>query len=154
CVFNPDHNRGEAAIIVLVTGMLVYKCQHQSCAGKTWANVRDQLEPEARGRTAPSGADEHDADDGATGGAGRSAPSAEAKPPSQAASLVTLVAQAVLFHTPDQEAFATIVLNDHAETWALKSQGFRLWLKREFHNATGKIPSAQATQDAIQTLMG
>jgi hypothetical protein len=46
-------------------------------------------------------------------------------------------------------------VNDgHAETYPIKSSGFRQWLQREFHHATGKIPNAQAVQDAIQTLMG
>jgi hypothetical protein len=137
CVFNPDHNRGEAAIIKFASGVVLYKCQHASCAEKTWRDMREQFEP----------------DDGAENAEGKS-PRPKANVPSQATRLVELAAQTELFHTPDQEPCVTIVTNDHAETWRLKSQGFRLWLRREFQRATGKIPSAQATQDAVQTLMG
>jgi hypothetical protein len=77
---------------------------------------------------------------------------AKGKLPTQATRLVRLAAQAELFHTPDYETFATIVVDEHAETWSLKSAGFRLWLLHLFHVATGTIPSAQALQDAIQTL--
>jgi putative DNA primase/helicase len=44
CPFNPDHVRS-ARIIVEVSGLLSFGCFHQSCAGKLWADVREQLEP-------------------------------------------------------------------------------------------------------------
>jgi hypothetical protein len=72
--------------------------------------------------------------------------------PSQAARLVKLAAQAE--HTPEHEPYATIVVAGHSETYPLKSSGFRLWLQRQFHQATQKIPSAQATSDALNVLMG
>jgi AAA domain len=40
CPFNPTHARGEAAVILCVNGMLLFTCQHQSCAGKEWRDVR------------------------------------------------------------------------------------------------------------------
>jgi hypothetical protein len=70
----------------------------------------------------------------------------------QAARLVHLAAKAALFHTPDHETFATMVVDGHAETWSLKSDGFRLWLLRRFYRATGTAPSTQALQEAIQAL--
>jgi hypothetical protein len=45
CVFNPEHDRGEAAVIILATGMRLYKCHHNSCRGKTWSDLRALLEP-------------------------------------------------------------------------------------------------------------
>jgi putative DNA primase/helicase len=44
CPFNPDHERS-ARIIVEATGRLLFGCFHQSCAGKHWADVREQLVP-------------------------------------------------------------------------------------------------------------
>src|SRR5262249_40590897 len=74
--------------------------------------------------------------------------------PSRAARLVELAAHAELFHTPDHEPYATIVVAGHSETYPLKSSGFRLWLQRQFHQETQKIPNAQATADALNVLMG
>jgi hypothetical protein len=45
CVFNPQHNRGEAGVILLDSGMLLYKCHHASCTGKLWEDVRALLAP-------------------------------------------------------------------------------------------------------------
>jgi putative DNA primase/helicase len=44
CPFNPDHVCS-ARIIVEASGLLSFGCFHQSCAGKLWADVREQLEP-------------------------------------------------------------------------------------------------------------
>ena len=81
-------------------------------------------------------------------------PKTTATLPSQAARLVKLAAHAELFHTPEDEPYATIVHAGHSESYPLKSSGFRLWLQRQFHQATKKIPSAQATADALNVLMG
>ncbi len=59
-----------------------------------------------------------------------------------------------LFHTPDGEAYATIPVAEHRETWPLRSKGFRQWLAREFHRKSGSTPSGQAIQDAMQVLAG
>lgn len=40
CPFNPDHGKGEAAIFQAADGRLGFKCQHNSCAGRTWHDVR------------------------------------------------------------------------------------------------------------------
>src|SRR5262245_11848140 len=44
CPFNPDHARS-ARIIVEASGLRSFGCFHQSCVGKLWADVREQLEP-------------------------------------------------------------------------------------------------------------
>jgi hypothetical protein len=75
---------------------------------------------------------------------------------SQATQLVTLAldAGAALFHTPDSEAYATIEVDGHKETWPLKVKGFRRWLARLFYQAADKSPGAQAVQDALGVLEG
>lgn len=59
-----------------------------------------------------------------------------------------------LFHTADQEIFATIDINGHKETHRLNTKAFRSWLSFKFYNAEGQMPSNQALQDAIGTLEG
>src|SRR5262249_37560824 len=46
CVFTDahEHHRGEAAVILLPSGMLLYRCQHATCAGREWSHVRDHLD--------------------------------------------------------------------------------------------------------------
>jgi hypothetical protein len=76
--------------------------------------------------------------------------------PSQADVLVRLAEHAELFHAPgaDGEAYATLVVGKHRETWRVASKGFRQWLGRLFYVQTKKAPSAQALQDAINVIIG
>lgn len=64
CPFNPEHGRGEAAIFRAASGALGFKCQHDSCAGKKWQDVRTLVDgPPAQRRRARA------ADDSGTGSA-------------------------------------------------------------------------------------
>jgi len=71
----------------------------------------------------------------------------------QATMLVDLAKNAELFHNPDSDAFATISINGHRETWRLKSQGFRRWLTGQFWKKYGKAHNSQALQNAISVLI-
>jgi hypothetical protein len=75
---------------------------------------------------------------------------------SQATRLVALAqaAGATLFHTPDGEAYASIVVEGHTETWPLKVKSFRRWLARLFYAEYDKTPGSQAIQDALGVLEG
>lgn len=44
CPFNAEHVNGEAAIFRQSSGALGFKCQHDSCKGKDWRDVRDLLD--------------------------------------------------------------------------------------------------------------
>jgi hypothetical protein len=82
---------------------------------------------------------------------------AEAEPPvqpepTQAQLLVELASDAELLHTPDGEAYATVAVDGHRETWPIKSKGFRQWILRKFHRRCGKPPGSQALQDALGVL--
>jgi hypothetical protein len=44
CVFNPDHHR-TAVIIGWPSGMRSYRCRHNSCLGKHWADAKEIVEP-------------------------------------------------------------------------------------------------------------
>jgi hypothetical protein len=73
---------------------------------------------------------------------------------SQATTLVELGNEADLFHTPDGEPYASIRLDEHVETWSLRSRGFRDWLIRQYYQQHRKTPSSQALQDALGVIQG
>lgn len=52
CPFNPEHVNGEAAIFRDPSGMLGFKCMHDSCDGKGWRDVRAKLEGSVNSLTA------------------------------------------------------------------------------------------------------
>ncbi len=76
------------------------------------------------------------------------------KPKTQSSVLVEVTEGAELFHTSDGDTYATIPVNGHRETWALKSRGFRDWLSKRYYESEGTIPNSQATQDTLNTLQG
>jgi hypothetical protein len=75
---------------------------------------------------------------------------------SQATRLVTLAIEAgvELFHTPEGEPYASILVEGHTEHWQLKVRSFRRWLARLFYEAYDKTPGSQAVQDALGVLEG
>jgi primase-polymerase (primpol)-like protein len=76
---------------------------------------------------------------------------------SQADLLVELAEGLELFHTPggqDGEGYATAQIDDHKETYRLKSTGFRQWLARQFYVKHGKAPGGQALADALKVICG
>jgi len=40
CLFNPDHGKGDAAIVVPRHGAIKYQCFHDSCKGRGWKDAR------------------------------------------------------------------------------------------------------------------
>jgi hypothetical protein len=50
CVFDPSHSGSSAAIVQHPNGAVSYRCLHDSCCGKTWADAREQFEPGYRER--------------------------------------------------------------------------------------------------------
>jgi hypothetical protein len=80
-------------------------------------------------------------------------PADQAKPNlTQVSHLLSLAADAELFHTPDGEPYATVPVNGHIENWPLKSKRFRQWLLRRYHDQTQGAPKTQAVQEAIGIL--
>ena len=73
--------------------------------------------------------------------------------PTQADILINVAKEgAPLFHTPDGTGYADIEVNGHRETWAIRSQLFKRWLRRRFYEATGGAPNSEALQTAIGLL--
>ncbi|MGD0290697.1 MAG: AAA family ATPase [Candidatus Binataceae bacterium] len=52
CLFDPSHGGSGAAILQLSSGAIVYRCLHNSCADRKWADVRERFEPGYRDRGA------------------------------------------------------------------------------------------------------
>ncbi len=73
---------------------------------------------------------------------------------SQATVLIELASQAEFFHMSEGDAYASVEINGHLETWQLRSGGFRDWLMHRYYETEGKSPSSQALQDALNVLHG
>jgi hypothetical protein len=69
--------------------------------------------------------------------------------PTQADILVGLAQAAELFHTADNTGFADLDIDEHRETWPIRSKGFRLWLARRFFEETNGAPGSEAMQSAL-----
>jgi DNA polymerase-1 len=78
------------------------------------------------------------------------------KRPNQATQLVQLVAGPgiELFHNPDGDAYATLDLGTHQQTWPLRSVAFRDFLARRYYTEIGHVPNSQALTDATGVLSG
>ena len=57
-----------------------------------------------------------------------------------------------LFHTAAGTAYADIPVNDHRETWPIRSKRFRTWLRRCHYEATGEAASPAAIRSALDLL--
>src|SRR6266545_8311845 len=54
-----------------------------------------------------------------------------------------------LFHTAVGTAFADLLVDGHRETWPIRSQRFRTWLRRRHYEATRTAPSGAAINSAL-----
>lgn len=72
--------------------------------------------------------------------------------PTQADILIDLAGAAELFHSADGTALADILINNHRETWPVRTKGFRRWLARQFFEQTGGAPSSEALQSALNVI--
>jgi hypothetical protein len=72
--------------------------------------------------------------------------------PSQATLLVALAEGVDLFHAQDERTFASLDINGHRETLAVRSKDFSKWLRRQFYMTYGSVPGSQAMTDALETL--
>jgi hypothetical protein len=75
---------------------------------------------------------------------------------SQSQRLVELVTtgSAELWHNPDGDGYASIVVGDHCEHHAIRKRGFKRWLSRLYYLDCGGAPNSQAMQDALGVLDG
>lgn len=66
--------------------------------------------------------------------------------------LVRYAEDAELFHTPDEETYATFEVGGHKETWPVEGKRFERWLRQRFFGERGTAPSGQALQNAGETI--
>ena len=72
--------------------------------------------------------------------------------PTQVERLIQHASMAQLFHAPDGTAYADIYIGSHCETWAIRSDGFRRFLKRRYYDETPGAPSSEALQSALDVI--
>ena len=72
--------------------------------------------------------------------------------PSQTDILLMLATNAGLFHTKDGIAYADVEINNHTETWAIKSKGFKLWLLQKYFASENRAPNSESFNAAINTI--
>lgn len=76
---------------------------------------------------------------------------------SQATQILEIVEKSniELFFAPDEDqAYATLISDDHAETYRVRSMAFRSWLARAYFALERKAAASQALQDAIGGIEG
>ncbi|KZL10445.1 DUF6371 domain-containing protein [Pseudovibrio sp. Ad26] len=74
----------------------------------------------------------------------------EAKPRARGVSLLSVAQDLELWHSPQKDAFATVLVNGHNEHWPVESQNFKRWLVGRYYEKTGLAPSTQNLGDALR----
>ena len=68
--------------------------------------------------------------------------------------LIKCAGEVELFHDQGGDAYATVPVRHHRETYAIRSRAFRRWLSRVFYRATKGVASAQSVTDAVAVFEG
>jgi len=142
CPFNPGHTDCSAYVVQLSNGAIAAGCLHNSCAGENWPSLRGRFDPKFRSDR-PQSSSEAATEDWSNG---------KKKKMKHVERLIALAQDAELFHTPDDQAYATVSVGDHQETWPLKSKKFRQWLLRRYYLETQSAPTGQVVQEALTVL--
>jgi hypothetical protein len=66
--------------------------------------------------------------------------------------LLQIAVSADLFHTATGVAYADLLSNGKRETWPIRSERFRWWLRSSYYDATGMAPSAGAIRSTLDLL--
>ena len=72
--------------------------------------------------------------------------------PTQAEILVDLASNAELFHAPNETGYADVVVNEHRETWPIRSRGFKRWLIKRYYDDVGSPPNSEALSAALNVI--
>jgi hypothetical protein len=72
--------------------------------------------------------------------------------PTQADVLIKCAQSAKLFCASNGTACADLDINDHRETWPIRSRGFRRWLTRRFFEIRKGAPSSEGLQSALNVI--
>jgi len=71
---------------------------------------------------------------------------------SQATLAANMAVEWDLWHTPAKEAYATILIDDHQETWPVRSQTFKRYLAMRFFDEEGKAMNSDALSAAVNLI--
>jgi len=71
---------------------------------------------------------------------------------SQATLAANMAVEWDLWHTPGKEAYATIPIDNHQETWPVRSQTFKRYLAMRFFDEEGKAMNSDALSAAINLI--
>lgn len=141
CPWN-GHTDASAYIVRFATGAIAAGCHHDSCQGYTWRDLRQHYELGCYERSNRDGADE-----GSPVGIGTGGNS------SQTESLMGYAEEsAELFHDAGGTAYATVDVDDHRETYPIRSSRFRSWLTARHYREHGKAPNPNAVSTALETI--
>ena len=130
CPWQADKSGGGAFVIQFGDGGITAGCHHPQCDGKGWDELRDLIDPGWKKRSETKGSK---------------------KGASVAQQCITLAAADELFHTPDQEAYASIRRDNHRETWRVRSKPYKLILRARLYGR-GIVANDSALDDAVSTL--
>jgi hypothetical protein len=63
--------------------------------------------------------------------------------------LLNVATAARLFHTSEGTTFADLIMDNHRETWPLRSKRFQVWLRQQYYERTWDAPSPAALNAAL-----
>ncbi|MCM3360935.1 hypothetical protein [Niallia sp. MER TA 168] len=126
CPWNESHTNKSAFIIQFKNGGIAAGCHHNSCSEENWQTLRKKFEPNWN----PSSKE-------------------ESKKESQADILIRVGEGAEFFQNDLDEAFAAVIINGHQEVLKVKSKKFKMWLTKQYYDATKKAPTSDAMNQAL-----
>ncbi len=127
CPWNESHTNRSAVIIQFENGAIAAKCHHNSCSEENWQTLRKKFEPNWN----PSINKE------------------ESKKESQADILIRVSDGAEFFKSDLGEAYAAVILNGHKEVMKVKDKKFKMWLTKQYYDATKRAPGSDAMNQAL-----
>jgi hypothetical protein len=124
CPWNESHTNKSAYIIHFANGGIAAGCHHNK---ENWQTLRKKFEPNWN----PSSLQE------------------DSKKESQADILIRVSDEAEFFQNDLGEAFAAVAINGHKEVLKVKNKKFKMWLTKQFYDATKKAPGSDAMNQAL-----
>jgi len=76
----------------------------------------------------------------------------DGEPESQSTLAANMAAAWDLWHTPGSDAYATVPVGNHLETWPIKSQTFKRYVAKQFFEAEGKAINSDALSAALNLM--
>lgn len=127
CPWNESHTNKSAYIIQFENGGIAAGCHHNSCSKENWQTLRKKFEP----NWTPSSGKE------------------KSKKESQADILIRVSEEAEFFQNDLGEAYAAVTLNGHKEVLKVKNKKFKMWLTKQYFDATKRAPGSDAMNQAL-----